>query len=210
MGNVDVNHNVPSALIMKDLLDVLAVFKKHNVRAFLAFGAVLGSQREKDFIKWDDDIDLDVVDTCDYQTRKSIGWMLFDLGFKPQDIGFNVCGRIEPGEIGYNGDEQSGIIVCERNFKFSIFFYKEVDCPEHGKEMVCIPKYRALKLICTPSYFYDKPGKVKLHGYEFITPTIDGSVSKYLEYVYGNWKEPVREGGHAKQYYYLHPNEPRI
>ncbi len=203
----DINHGVPSELIMRDLLDVLTVFKRHNVKAYLAFGAVLGSQREKDFIKWDDDIDLDVVGTCDYKTRKSIGWMLFDLGFKPQEIGFNVYGRIEPGEIGYNGDEHSGIIVCERNFKFSIFFYREVDCPEHGKEMVCIPKYQSVKLICTPAYFYDKPGKVKLHGHTFETPSIGGSVEKYLEYVYGNWRKPIKEGGHAKQWQDVHPNQ---
>lgn len=202
MGNVDVNHNIPSSVIMKDLEAVLDVFKRHNVRAFLSFGAVLGGTREKDFIKWDDDIDLDVIDKCDYQTRKSIGWMLYDMGFNPQPISFNVFGRLEPSEIGYNGDGETGIIVCERNFKFSIFFYKEEDCSLHGKEMVCTPKLGAVKLICMPARFYDAPGEVKLHGKRFMTP---GSVKDYLEYVYGDWKKPIKEGGHAKQYHALHP-----
>lgn len=188
---------------LKDLKDVMAVFAKFKVRAFLSYGAVLGAVREKDFIAWDDDIDIDVVDPIDYKTRKQIGWALQDLGFVNQEISFRVFGHFEPADLGYNGNEKSGIIVCKRNTNFSIFFYEEVDCPTHGKEMVCTPKVGAIPLICMNPKFYQKPDTVKLRGEKFITP---GPVKDYLTYVYGNWKVPD-QGKHADQWRHLHPNE---
>jgi len=190
---IDKNHGVPSNLIMKDLNDVMAVFEKYGVTAYLGYGAVLGAVREKDFIKWDDDIDLDVIDAeASYETRKKIGHTLLDLGFKNQPITFNVFGRMELAEDGYNGDAETGIYVFERNFKFSVFWYKK-----EGNEYVCTPKMGSQKLISNLTKFYDKPGKVKLHGKKFITP---GPVKEYLTYMYGDWKTPNRENAHAPQY----------
>jgi lipopolysaccharide cholinephosphotransferase len=195
---MDQNHGINSKVIMKDLLTVMEVFKKYNVRAFLSYGAVLGAVREKDFIKWDDDIDIDVIDPIDFETRKKIGHTLLDLGFRPQPIMFNVFGRMEDSEPGYNGDGETGIIVCQRDFKFSIFFYKL-----EGDEYVCTPKMGSYKLISNPARFYEKPDKVKLHGETFITP---GAVKEYLTYVYGDWKTPKRDNAHAPQYAERHPN----
>ncbi len=202
---MDTLHGVDSKLIMKDIKDILAVFKRYNTHLFLSYGAVLGSVRDKDFIKWDDDVDFDVIQPIDYETRKAIGWALIDLGFRPQPIAFNVFGRMEPGEIGYNGDGETGIIVCERNFKFSIFFYKEEPTENNDGdvvyEMVCTPKIGAVKLISCLSKFYQKPDTVKLHGVKFTTP---GPIKEYLEYVYGkDWKKPIKDY-HAPQYKQRH------
>jgi len=189
---------INNELKMKDLKDVMSVFKSHKVRAFLSYGAVLGAVREKDFIQWDDDIDIDVVDTISFETRKSIGATLGDLGFIAQMISFNVLGRMEltaiglQGECRYDGDGETGIIVCTRNFPFSIFFYKE-----EGDDFVCTPKVGAMKLISNLKKFYEKPASVKLHKETFITP---GPLPEYLTYMYGDWKTPQRENAHAPQY----------
>lgn len=194
-------HIVDPKIIMKDLKDILAVFKKYDVPIFLTYGALLGAVRDKDFIKWDDDVDLSVTSTCDYQTRKALGWSLIDLGFRTQPIAFNVFGRMEPSDIAYNGDAETGIIVCERGFKFTIFFFRETVCERHGREMVCIPKPSGLPLICTPSRFFTTPGTIKLHGETFITPS---PIKEYLTYTYGDWKTPVRENAHATQFKEAH------
>ncbi len=196
-------HGIDPKLILEDVIDVMKVFESFGVQAFLAYGAVLGAVRDKTFIPWDDDIDICVTQKIDYRTRKMIGRIMLDLGFKPQPISFNVFGKMEEAEPGYSGDDKSGIIVVERNIKFSIFFFVEEDCKEHGKEMVCIPKYGSVKLICSPSCFYEKEDYVKLYGHKFITP---GPLKEYLEYTYGDWKKPVKEGGHATQYNKMHPN----
>lgn len=199
----DENHNIDSKLIMKDLKDVMAVFAKHKVRAFFSYGALLGAVREKDFIKWDDDIDLDVIDTCSFETRKKIGHDLAFLGFKVQPIMFNVFGVMEmtamtgDGGCAYDGDGETGIIVCERNFHFSIFFSKV-----EGDEYVCTPKVGSGKLISVPTHFFEKPGTVKMHGEVLICPA---PIKEYLEYVYGkDWKTPIRENKHAPQFQERH------
>ncbi len=199
---MDKEHGVKSDVIMKDLKDVMAVFQKFGVRAFLAYGAVLGAVREKDFIKWDDDIDIDVIDKCSFETRKKIGHALANIGFRTQPICFNVFGVMELTAMGdgmgcaYDGDGETGIIVCERNFKFSIFFYKE-----EGDEYVCTPKVGALKLISNLKKFYEKPDYVKLHGQKFLCPA---PIKEYLTYMYGDWKTPKRDNAHAPQYNQRH------
>lgn len=173
-------------LIIKDIQDILAIFEKLNVPIYLSYGALLGAVRDGKLIPWDDDIDFDVTAKLDLKTRKEIGWLLTDLGFKTQPIVFNVFGRMEPAVNGYNGDATSGIIVCERNFQFSIFFYKD-----DGDDYNCYPMLGAQRLIGIPKRFFDGDYKVKLYREKFRTP---GPHKDYLTYVYGkDWKKPIKD-----------------
>ena len=184
-----------------DLEQIKQVFDKFNVRFFVVYGALLGMYRDGKLIEHDDDIDLAVIDPIDFETRKKIGWTLYDLGFQPQNIAFNVFGRMEPSEIGYNGDSETGIIVCERNFKFTIFFFKEEDCPQHGKEMVCTPKLGALKLISTPSKFFLKPDSIKIAKTKYLVPA---PIKEYLSWAYfDNWKDKT-DRRHSDTYLMQH------
>lgn len=190
-------------LKIKDLKQIQDIFDKFNVRLILVYGALLGFHRDGKFLPGDDDIDLCVVDKVDFKTRKEIGWTLYYLGFKPQEIGFNVFGKIEPGEIGYNGTEESGIICCERECKFTIFFFKEEECKTHNKEYVCIPKLGALKLISSPAKFYENLGKIKIGKDNYLTPT---PVEDYLAFTYEDWKDDTRRD-HGLTYWEMHPDQ---
>lgn len=185
---------------IKDLEDIKKIFDKFGVRFLVVYGALLGFYRDRDFLPGDDDIDIAVIDDISWEKRKAIGWSLFDLGFTPQPISFNVPNesgyRMEPGEIGYNGDDKTGIIVCERNFKFTIFFFREEDCPQHGKEMVCTPKLGARKLIASPSKFYQKTDTIKIGKTKYLTPS---PIKDYLAFTYfNNWQDKTdRRHGHT-------------
>jgi len=175
---------------VKDLETIKEVFDKHGVKFHIVYGALLGFKRDGDFIEHDDDIDLAVVEQVDLETKKKIGWALYDLGFQPQNIAFNVFGRMEPSEIGYNGDENTGIIVCERNWKFTIFFFNATYphfCRNHNEaELQCIPKLGGLTLIATPKKFFEKSDTIKINGKKYLTPY---PIEKYLEHSYKNWKD---------------------
>jgi len=190
-------------LILKDLEDIQRVFDQHGVKFVMTYGALLGWYRDKDFLPGDDDIDVSVIDEVDFKTKKSIGWMLYDLGFLPQSITINVFGRMEPVEIGYNGDEKSGIIVCERNFKFTIFFFKKEMCEMHGEEYVDQPRQGSVKLISTPTKFFKKLGKIKVEKKYYPAPT---PIKEYLEFTYGDWKNPL-DRRHADTYFVHHEGQ---
>lgn len=193
---------------IKDLEDIKAVFDKFKVRFFLVYGALLGFYRDGNFLPGDDDIDLAVIDPIDFKTRKAIGWSLYHLGFGPQNIAFNVPNamgyEMEPSEVGYNGDAETGIIVCQRNFKFTIFFFKPEMCDQHGEEYVCVPKLGAMKLISTPTDFYKKPDTIKIGKTRYLTP---GSIKTYLSFTYfDNWKDKT-DRRHGQTYFEMHARE---
>lgn len=187
---------------IKDLEDIKMVFDSHGIEFFVVYGAALGFTRDKNFIPHDDDIDLAVTDKIDFRTRKKIGHDLLMLGFVPQPIGFNVFGEMEPSEPGYNGDGETGIIVCERNFKFTIFFFKEEDCPIHGREMVCIPKMGSVKLISSPAKFYTSSDTIKIGKKRYKVPH---PIKDYLDYsYYNNWRDRT-DRRHSPLYTEVHP-----
>jgi hypothetical protein len=189
---------------IKDLENVRDVFTSLGVRFFVVYGVALGFHRDGTFLPGDDDIDLAVIDPIDLETRKKIGWKLYDLGFYPQNIAFNVFGRMEPVGLGYEGDHETGIIVCERNFKFTIFFFKPEECPQHGPEYVCVPKLGAMRLIATPRAYYEKPDSIKIAGKKYLVP---GPVEDYLASAYfDNWKDKT-DRRHSLTYAEHHAKE---
>jgi len=186
---------------LQDMLEIRKVFDSFDVPLFLTFGALLGIYRDKNFIKYDDDIDLCITEKIDYRTRKAIGWKLFDIGFMPQPIAFRVFDRMEPSEPGYNGDEHSGIIVCQKRIRTTLFFYGEEVCDMHERDMVCRPKYKSDRLISTPSHFFDNPDTIKFKGKKWLTPS---PIKEYLEFTYGkDWRKPIK-GKHALQWGEMH------
>jgi hypothetical protein len=186
--------------VIKDIETIRSVFEQYKVSFYVVYGVALGFHRDKKFLPGDEDVDFAVVDNIDLQTRKAIGWTLFDLGFNPQNIAFNVFGRMEPSEIGYNGDAETGIIVCERNFKFTIFFFKEEDCEQHGREKVCIPKLGAVKLISSPAKFYEKHDTITINKKKYKVPH---PIKDYLAFTYGDWKDPLNRK-HGDTYFEMH------
>lgn len=191
----------------KDLEEIQKVFDSFGVRLFLTYGALLGIYRDGKFIDYDDDIDLCVVDKISFETRKKIGNLLLDLGYNPQPILFKVFGRMELGEPGYNGDGETGIIVCEKRIRITIFFFKEEECPIHGRDMTCWPKHGGIKLIFTPAKFFDNPETIKFKGNKYLTP---GPIKEYLSFMYGDdWKKPIK-GKHAPQWGEAHEGIPNL
>lgn len=186
----------------KDLEEISRVFEKYKVPLFLTYGALLGIYRDGDFIPYDDDIDLCIVERIDLKTRKEIGNTLLDIGYEPQPISFRVFGRMEESEPGYNGDAHSGIIVCQKRIRTTLFFFGEEPCPIHSSCMVCHPRLGGDRLISTPAHFFEKPDTIKYKGKKYLTPS---PIKEYLKFMYGDtWRKPIK-GKHAPQWQESHP-----
>lgn len=188
---------------IKDMVDIKRVFDSFGVKLILVYGALLGHYRDGDFLPEDDDVDFAVIEPISLETRKKVGRMLLDLGFKKQPIMFNVFGQMEETEPGYNGDGEAGIICCERNFKFTIFFFKKEDCEKHGHEYVCIPKLGAVKLISTRAKFYTDLDSIKIGKEKYLTP---GPIEDYLADTYFNNWEDKTDRRHGELYDKQHEN----
>jgi cytidyltransferase-like protein len=176
-------------LATKDLLDVKRAFDKHNIPLVLIYGTCLGAYRDGDFLPDDHDIDLGVVEPITYRQRKEISWLLDDLGFISQDnMIFNVYGKFEKPDYGYNGDEKTGLLYLKRNVPLSILFFQK-----RGSEMLCRPKIKALPIMMSPSRFYEDMKELKFKGQKFLIPT---PVEEYLAFTYfNNWKDKTDRRG---------------
>lgn len=152
----------------KNLLAVKKIFDDMGIRFFLVHGALLGAVRDKDFIKWDHDIELDVLDE--------------DLRPKWREMNDKFI--------------KGGFIVRaykrHKGFKINLYRYKEKISirglyfdPERGNE------FRSTKSFCYPSKFYENPEKIKFKDFYFDAPN---PINDYLLYVYGKtWRKPLNQ-----------------
>ena len=178
---------------LKDLRAVKKLLDKLNVEFTLGYGVCLGAYRDKNFLPGDDDIDLVITQKLSLEMRQRIAEELMDIGFKAQKMYWNVKGRRIDDVADYQGNEKTGIIVVERYFKLTIFFFYE----ENG-EMICIPHDRPL--ISSLSKFYKKLGKIKFKGDTYLIPT---PTEEYLTWTYGDWKDNTLRN-HGKLYDEIH------
>ncbi len=149
-----------------NLLEVKRIFNSMNIVFFLAHGVLLGAYREKDFIKWDDDIELDTL----------------DKDFKPK------------WKEMYNSFIKEGFVVRSYNrpkgFKMNLYRYKEkISIRGLYFDSEYSDKFILTKSFCYPSEFYKKPEKIKFKGFYFDAPR---PIENYLLYVYGRaWEKPM-------------------
>jgi phosphorylcholine metabolism protein LicD len=175
---------------LKDLRAIKQVLDELGINFSLAYGTCLGAYRDKDFLPDDDDIDLAITEKLPLETRQTIAEKLMDIGFKAQKMYWVVDGRKVDGVADYVGNEKTGIIVVERYFKVTLFFFYD-----DGKEMICIP--HDMPLISSLSKFYKKLKKIKFKGDWYLVPT---PTDEYLKWTYGDWKDKTLRN-HGKLYY---------
>jgi len=155
----------------KNLLDVKCILDDLKVPFFLTHGALLGAYRDKNFIKWDDDIELDIFDEIFKENYERICKKLTDHGFIIR--GRKIDKKNEKGEkINlYRNKEKISIrgIYLDSNYK-------------NGE-------YRLTNVFQYLKKFHDNPDTIKFKNVIFQTP---GPIEEFLTYRYGdNWRNPI-------------------
>jgi hypothetical protein len=154
-----------------NLKDVKEILDDLCIPFFFTHGVLLGAVREGDYIKHDDDIDLDIFEEILIEHYDEICERLIDKGFIVR--GRNIKHKMKRGE------------------KINIYRHKEkmnirgiYSDPNYEQD-----KYRLTNVFQYLRKFHDNPESIIFKGMEFMAP---GPISEFLVYCFGEeWKTPV-------------------
>ncbi len=155
----------------KNLLEVKSIFDSMNIKFFLVHGALLGAYRDNDFIKYDEDIELDIFDETFKRHYKKLYKKFIKAGFIVRST--KISSKKKGGKFNlYKSKEKITIrsLYIDENYKKG--------------------KYRLTNNFKYLKKFFEKPSKIKFKNKVFTTP---GPIEEYLIYVYGDkWRTPIR------------------
>jgi hypothetical protein len=151
----------------KNLLDVKEILDTVGITFWLTNGTILAAYREHDWIKWDDDVDLDV-----YEEDLRPNYNILRNKFLKSDFivrGINIKYGCKMSL--FRGKEKTALrgLYLDPKFKNN--------------------KYRLRKRYKYPRKFYEKFETIEFKNNIFRCPS---PVEEFLIYVYGeNWKIPM-------------------
>ena len=141
------------------------ILNDKKIKHFLTGGTLLGAIREKNFIKWDWDVEFTILTDEIFSKKEELNDLLLKSGFQIISYTFK-----------YN------------NFKWELekynFIYELIGLYKEGEWM-----YRKGKGTKVPAFFFDNPSDLSFLGNSYQTVS---EPEKYLEFCYGNWKTPIR------------------
>ena len=148
----------------KDLIEIKSVFDRLNLRFFLIDGVLLGAVREKDFIRWDWDVDLAIFEEEIMPNATNLLNALFDGGFEIINVNpFSSFFKIN---------------TKKRGTKFSLWGLK-----------MSRKKWRYRSHFRYPASLFNNATSMDFLGNDYLVPY---PPEEMLSFVYGEWKTPLR------------------
>ncbi len=153
----------------KCFLEITNMLKKNNINFFLQGGVLLGAYREKDFIKWDWDVEISLFKEDFSKNFELIKTKLKELNFK-------ICKDINL--------KKNVKIDCYKEFPYEITGYTLV-----GWNYDLNKKKYFRKEINIPDKFLKNFSEITFLNDKFNCPN---PIEEYLTYQYGDWRTPLR------------------
>jgi len=159
-------HNFDETLSFEERLSMLFevddLLKSLGLKYWLTNGSALGLARDKQFIPWDDDLDIDIYSEDLLPRFSELVCYLADAGY--------VCRAVSRGPT-------SKISAYKNNFKISLGgVYLENE-------------FRKSKFRIYPKGFYENSVEYKIKDRVFNLP---GPLDEYLSFIYKDWKTPLK------------------
>jgi len=175
----------------KILFDVADTLEEFGIQFFLSDGICLGAYRERDFIEYDDDVDLKAIAEDFIPKYPLLHKKLENKGYRLWNpVVFNVMRK--KGLLPFQGIDRSFIdtrVAAQRG-------KSQLDiCSLHliGNARWQWGRYWKLAF---PARLFDNPEKIVFLGREFNIPT---PVTEYLEIMYGlDYMTPKRRGEYVR------------
>jgi lipopolysaccharide cholinephosphotransferase len=147
------------------LIIIKKTLEEIKVKHFLSSGTLLGAVREKNFIRWDWDVQMYLLMENAYPLRDLISKSLTNKGFYIKKY--------------YDSKVSLKWGLRRKNVKYELTaWYKEG-----------IWRYRKNKKMRVPAYLFEGNYIINFRGMDY--PTLNPP-EEYLEFCYGNWKKPIR------------------
>ena len=141
------------------------ILNDKKINHFLTGGTLLGAIREKNFIKWDWDVEFTILTDEIFSKKEELNDLFLKSGFQIVEYSFK-----------------------HNNFKWELkkynFIYELIGLYREGNWL-----YRKGKGTKVPAFFFDKPTDLFFLGNIYQTVS---DPEKYLEFCYGDWKTPIR------------------
>jgi len=152
----------------------------HKVDIYLDYGTLLGAFRDKDFIDWDDDIDMSVKEE---HLGALINLVQEDRSWLP-----NHAGVVWSVQIVTAGQHTLAILVSFDNApgEQHVLPLELAITNRIQRDGQSIMSGKMLEFFC-PAHFFDGYETLEFFGSMFRTPV---NAPGYLEFIYGNWREP--------------------
>jgi len=147
------------------LKELSKILNSKKIKHYITGGTLLGAIREKNFIKWDWDVEITILTDQTFSIKDDLNSLFLNSGFQISKY-FDKYDSFKWELIKYG---------CSYEL---VGFYRE------GEWM-----YRKKKGIKVPAYFFDKPSDL------FFLDNLYQTVSNpedYLEFCYGDWQTPKR------------------
>jgi phosphorylcholine metabolism protein LicD len=155
----------------RNLLDVKEVLDDTGLKFWLTNGTSLAAYRERDWIPWDDDVDLDVMMEDYMEVRAELKERFINEGFIVRDR------HIKSHTLAKMALFRDGEKTALRPLYLD---------PDHKYG----DTYRFRRDYKYPRKFYETAGTIEFMGETFNIPS---PVEEWLTYVYRDWKTPVDE-----------------
>ena len=150
-----------------NLRDIKKIFDGYKFNFWLIGGTLLGAVREKDFISWDDDIDIAVYEEEFLPKYDVLKKKFIAKGFIFRDTRKSMGTKIT---LWREGPKNS--IDC--------LFLK----PDYEKN-----EYRLSRVRRHPRKYFEKYGTIEFKGMIFRVPS---PPNKYLASMYEHWEKPIK------------------
>ena len=149
-------------------LKIIKILKKEKIFYFLQGGVLLGARREKNFIKWDWDVEVSIFSKDFLENFEKIKKELKKNKFKIKNYNLiHFAPKISFYKTGHTATSFS-IIGWHHSFLRGAYTRTK------------------LKI---PMKFMNKMEKINFFNQNFFCP---GPIDEYLKFQYGNWKKPIR------------------
>jgi len=163
-----------------DLLDKL------EIGYVLSFGTLLGIVRENRLLPWDSDLDIsiDYKDLDKFVKNKKEIWR---IGYRTRMRHFDKdIGPFKKGDIRIIKVQTRKLFFLKDKGLLDIFIMRNID----GEYSYMVKKDQTFVQKVIPLEYQDNKTKIEFNGKLYSVPE---KYEEYLEYVYGDWKTPVKE-----------------